>query len=213
MLLNRTNLEVAQFASTDEARGALTHLHITPNHTEATNGHALVRVQIPDVNPEEFPSIKGFNPNGNNREVCIDAATAKAIAKAIPRRCTLPILGHAAWDCGGTTEQAAPFVVTDLENEQRFNPRPSDDKYPDTEAIWPKAEAGLTISFDGLLLAKVLRFLGGHANNQTHRVTLRFRPPWGRPGPTILELATQTDDGHQKITAIVMPLAVEGEDV
>ena len=210
MLLNKTNLELAQFASTDDWRGALTHLHITPEYTEATNGHALVRVQIPDVNPEEFPSIKGFSPN-HKGEVCIPADAAKAIAKAIPRAKHLPILNHAAWDCGDTTDEVAPFAVTDLDNEQRFSPRPSEDKYPDTNAVWPKTEPGLTISFNGLLLAKVLRFMGGHANNLTHRVTFRFRPSWGKPGPTILELATTTED-DQKITAVVMPLVGDEED-
>ena len=55
MLLNKNNLNIVKFVSDDETKVALCYLHVTPDYTEACDGHILVRVTV-DKNAKSLNS-------------------------------------------------------------------------------------------------------------------------------------------------------------
>ena len=204
MILNRTNLELAAFASDDETRPALRSVHIGRGYTEATDGHVMMRVAIPDLDANEFPSIEGMDCTSNGKEALIPADAAKTMAKAIPRKSTLPILQNLVWDARDSTDTELKFAVTDLDTVQRFNPRPVEGPYPPVDNVIPKDNRVFQFSVNASKLAKALAFVAKHTEDfQNNRVRLTFYGP-----NRAVRLDAKSKDGQQ-IIGLVMPLNVE----
>jgi len=203
MLLNRTNLELADFASKDETRPALRSVHVGKGYTEATDGHAMMRVTIPEVDSLAFPSIEGMDCTSNGKEALIPVDAAKMMAKAIPRKSTLPIIQHLAWDARDSTDTELKFAVTDLDTVQRFNPRPIEGPYPTVDNVIPKDNRVFQIGVNAAILAKALAFIGKHSSSVDKQVRLTFYGP-----SKAIRLDAKSEDG-QEIVGLVMPLRMD----
>ena len=83
-VINKFCLDLANLASDD--RYYLNGIHFTSDFTEVTNGHYLVRITNPKIDPGDLPN----GPNGSKVyteqiETIIPAETAKQIQKNIPK--------------------------------------------------------------------------------------------------------------------------------
>ena len=66
LLLNKANLRVSEFCSKPESCYTLQAIHVSDKGTTATDGHRLVRVSLPQVKAENYPTVETF-PKGNGK--------------------------------------------------------------------------------------------------------------------------------------------------
>ena len=95
-MLNRHNLNIARLAAKDESRYMVTGVRVSPSETIATDGRQLTRVTTPKFKADDFPVKDGFKPTTTFEPFILPAQSALAIAKALPKKSTLPILLNAA---------------------------------------------------------------------------------------------------------------------
>ena len=215
MLLNHLNLAVAKLASKDETRLSLGTLHVTPEHTEATDGHCLGRVTMPLQDSESFPPCGGVVGTSEKLTPClIPADDALALAKAIPpikvtRR--LPALGYARVDVAASNANGHfRAVTTDGESVRVLEPRKVELEFPDVSQIMPKTEPVLTVGFNAHLLASVLK-VASEFNERTHAVKLEFfgsLNPKDKNGPDVnpVQITATCVETGQTGTFLVMPM-------
>ena len=159
LLLNRANLELVALASTDENRGAITGLYITPTRTVATDGHCLGMVDTPAVDAADFPAVEGFAPSAEPLIPCVlPADAARTLLKNL-KRSHLPILEHVAVDVEKTNRNGTIHALTtDLDTTTPVVSRHLDaDAYPAINQVMPTGKPAYTVAFDAVLLARVLQ--------------------------------------------------------
>ena len=172
MLLNKHNLSIAALASKDESRYTLQAIHVNQDRTAVTDGHIAVMVTLPK--DEGFPCVPGFTAtNGSAEPFIMDAASALAVCKSIPRRTHIPILKHA---CVGTNSDGKLSVlVNDLETPQVFQPRVIEGNYPNIELVIPdSSKTTLTIGVDAQLLMKLAKSALEFGDDGRHDVTMKL---------------------------------------
>ena len=201
-----------RFASKDECRPALQSVRITPEYTEATDGHVAVRVlnEPNGIAPEDFPKVDGCDPTvtfpnyepgegGKLPGFLLPVGAAKKITKAIPTNGKLPCLRRVAFD-----PVAESFAVTDLETPTTYRPREVEGTYPNVDAIWPKGEPVLTVAFNAKILGPVLAFMAEHTEKGQHKIELDLYDP-----NSAMVVRAIDEDTRQEMKAIVMPLRVD----
>ena len=204
MLLDKLALDVVELASTDETRPSINAVHITPDYTEATNGHILARVPVCKTLDEDFPVVPDYeggnlpDPDG----VVLPADTVKAIAKRIPkgRRCSLPILCNASIRFNGS--KTVKVATTDLESPLVSTVRLSQDRYPNTGQLWKSAEKGFKgfiaqVSYSPNELANLAIFLNRAGVKQVEFCITGEE--------TATEFKGTTEDGRE-IVGLLMPV-------
>jgi len=148
MFLTKQALESVRFVSTDDPRYSLNGILVRPDgSTVATDGHKLI-VYTPAGQPEadDFPVVDGCNPasEGELEPFIMGKDAVKQIAKALPKKSSLPILQLAAVDVDQTNKNGhAVVAVTDLENPQVFRPQKLEGSFPRYENVIPKSETEL----------------------------------------------------------------------
>jgi hypothetical protein len=230
-MLNKHNLEIAELASKDESRFTLNAIYVTPEATVETDGHQLVMVTTPDIDAESFPATPGVTPTKKFKPFLLDAETALKIAKAIPRKTTLPVLACVA--IGSESDKEPPkaakgedqqpgtavLAVNNLESPQVFQPKKMKGNFPDYERVIPKPGSEFfQVGFDLNILVPVLerfqKFLKPDRNIKPPApVSFQFQQPTEGSSGAINHNALRLDaenDG-QKMTAVVMPLR-HGDD-
>jgi len=158
-MLNKHNLDIAQFA-TKEARYTMQAILVAPHETIVTDGHRLVRVSTPDIPAAQFPKPDDtFAASDSFKPFLLPAETAKAIAKAVPRKTIIEALSCIAVDGARTDANGtAHLAVTDLETFNPFTVRKPDGQFPNYIAVVPDpAKAELTISVNASYLAELAR--------------------------------------------------------
>ncbi len=198
-LLNKANLELAELTEKDSSRG-LDVIRVTEDFTEATDGKVLVRVGLPNEDADDYPVIDGVPRNGGNPDVLIRQDQASALAKAIVRRTTLPILQHAVVAVDGDKVIAA---TTDLE-KQTILPTAGElrvnGNYPETDVLIPPEDRpAVKVPVNAKILLSVLKYIVKHTE-YPHQITIEV------PMKTTeaLRLTTKTRHG-QPVMALVMP--------
>lgn len=200
MLLNRHNLGVVKFASTDKTRPAIETVHVTPKYTEATDGACLVRVTLPDADPADFPAIDGHTNGSTAEHIQLPASVAKSALRALPKGRTvsrLPILGNASLD-----PATSSIACTDLESPTvlRYTPDPAPTLYPDTDRVFPSDRPTATVNVDAKRLADLLAFLATVSGAANNGVTLEFHGD-NRP----LVIRADSSEGQEAV-ALLMTL-------
>ena len=201
---NRANFSIASLA--DEDRRYLGVL-VTNEKTEVTNGHYLLRVTTPDLNPEDYPTgPNGHKPIDKDFRCILSKDSAKQIEKAIPRGPkvgSLPILKN-TWVVDDN-EETIGFVATDLDTWSPITARKVDGRWPNTDndsTIWPKDEPVLEIGFNLEYLEKLCKemksIIGKSKSNPLAKFTF-----YGSEKPVKIE-ADNLDTG-QDVTALLMP--------
>ncbi|SRR6266480_2804773 len=213
-MLNKHNLNVAQFASKDETRFAMSAILVEEHATVGTNGHYLAWVSEDSTEPARFPIVPGFGPAAGEerKRFLLDRESALQIAKAVPNGKSLPILSHVAVKTETNVENGETqgvLAVTDLERPQVFHPKPTSGQFPNYQAVVPKWEdAKFRIAVNAGYLAQIAKayagFVEAHGTSQT--VVLSF---YG-------ESDAMRFDGQregQGMTAVLMPIRDTSDQV
>lgn len=187
-MLNKANFIVTEFASKEESRYTLQAIQVRPEATVATNGHYLAWVSTDGQDPANFPVIEGF-PGGDKywKPFLLDVESAKQIAKALPKKTTIPVLQYAAVHVNGVTVespdgtktqdqdkgiQSVSLAVTDLERPQVFRPRVPEGTFPNFQAVIPdwEKDVAFEITVDARYLVDDCQSCGGIPKGQGQTV-------------------------------------------
>ncbi|MGH9969789.1 MAG: hypothetical protein ACREBG_18620, partial [Pyrinomonadaceae bacterium] len=166
-MLNKFNLRIAQFASQDESRYAITALLITSKATVATDGSSLVWVSVPGTKSEDFPTA--HFPAGISdtfTPFLLDVNAAKAIEKVIPKDGAIPILNHVAvsQEKGADGELQTALCVTDLDTPQVFRPRPVSGTFPPYDDLFSSKKPLARVAVSARYLARIAKFAAEFGN-------------------------------------------------
>ena len=205
-MLSRTQLNVATLASQKGGRYTLSGILVTPEETVETDGHQLVRVGATAIDPESFPPVPGCTPTKDFQPFLLPKDAALAIAKALPKKTTIPVLDYAAVGAESDADGFAVLSVTDLENPQVFRPRKMEGQFPDWHRCMPKKEdAKVEVQFNAALLVRVLSFITRSSEDKERTdVSFRFYENGG---------AVRIDAHGADIQAVVMPLKDSDKDI
>lgn len=153
MLFNRHNFSIASLCPKAEDRYIANGIHLTKDYTEVTNGHYLIRVNVPFKGEskekiEHYPSLEGKEIKTDfplDQSVIVDFETAKDIEKAIPKHKTLDILNHAIISTD-SNDKETEFITYDLVRQKSIKSVNSGGRYPNTEAVLkPSEESNKTL--------------------------------------------------------------------
>lgn len=182
--MNVHNLSIAALCPKEEARFTLNAIHITPEFTEATDGHFLMRVDKPDISQDSFPTIpdgNGGTLEPNEEPALLGTDECAVLCKALKMKTPIPVLATAALVRNGS---ARYVVATDLETVTKKAVMDGAVSFPDVDRAMPKAEdADFVIGFDVHLLARVFTQMARMSDKgKINTVTLRFeKPVIGKP--------------------------------
>lgn len=209
-MLTRANLDIAKLAAKEDSRYMLRGIRVTPEHTEVTDGHCLMRVATPKMSVKDFPVIEGASAGTDQFEPFqIFSEDALAVSKAIPRKATFPVLQHAAVGKASDANGHAELQVTDLQCPRVFQARKMEGPWPDTDRVIPeKGKAKLSIGLNADLLVKILQqFIAQHRAEGTSRGKLPFAVQLSF---TDAENAVRIDSVGlpQESVAVLMPMRV-----
>lgn len=137
--LDKACLDVAGFASPDDGRAyTTTAVNLTRDYAEATNGHYLLRVPLPDQKiVKDMPAMMTRGTvNGGAVQVPAEALTAAA--KRMPKKERIPVLNmlHVGQDGEGRTL----LTSTDLETTAAADVAKVETRFPDTSKVIPAAD-------------------------------------------------------------------------
>ena len=205
-MLNRHNLNIAKLAAKDESRYTLTGIRVSPDETMCTDGHQLTRVTTPKVDVEQFPVKDGFTPTRDFEPFLLPSQAALSIARALPKRSTIPILLNAAIGKQTDVNGCAQIAVTDLDDYQIFTPRKMDGKFPDYERVIPnKADATFTIGLNPLQLLAILQQVKGFVDTREPTMVLRLYD-----ASSAVRIDVSNDE--QEWTSVLMPMKLDAAD-
>ena len=161
-MLNRHNLNIVKLAAKQESQHQLTGLRVEPGRTSVTDGVRLMTVTTPGFPIADYPDLSGtlgVKPTKQFEPFTMDAETALKIAKAIPKRSSIPILGVAVVGEASNANGSAQIAVTDLENPQVFSTAKLDGQYPDIDRVIPAkgTKPLVKIGLDARMLAGMLQ--------------------------------------------------------
>ena len=158
MNINAANLKVGLAASTDVTRQNLMSIHVTPDYTEATNGHILARVGLPVQYPaDDIPAACPTQDSIHIKPFIIPAGPAMKLKPCKVKN--LPCLdGQFYVDVEATNLNGkARLTSFDLDNLQAPELSKVDMGYPDIDRVIPTDDplvrAGYDISYLETLLA------------------------------------------------------------
>lgn len=199
MIYNKTNFRI--HALTEKSRYYLDGLHVTPEYTEVTNGHYLIRVSTPEGKVEDLPKANGHEPVKGNFEFILPSVTAKEVEQSIPNVRTLPILNN-SWIVEDTEDEVT-FITTDLNTTKPITTRKIEGKFPRTDAIFPKDDPSITIGFDPDYMMKICQ---QYKKAEIKQVTLSLY------GLTkTMKLDGKNVEKDQTITTLLMPVKMDKE--
>lgn len=195
-MLNAKNFIPLAVASDNNIRPELTGLHVTPDYTEATDTYRVIRVSRPKADYSDAPELCA--PFAEPSEYIMDRSLADKIAKALPKKTSLPILLN-AFENPPATLGMATFSVTDCETVDKFSGKKIDGAYPDVTQIIPTPEdhvADVLVDCDYLS-----EILDACKKFGSPRARLTFN---GATKP--LTIAAQDEVDGQTFMALLMPV-------
>jgi hypothetical protein len=152
VLLNRHNLQVAKFCATEEgSSAALKSVYVEPDGTTACNGHIVVHVSMPKIEPSLFPTLaEAPDMKHDAKPFLLSRDSALEIASNIPEDTDIPALRHAAIAVNNKRVRAA---TTDLAIESVVAEAQILSEYPKWRALKPKGAPTLELVLDARYLA------------------------------------------------------------
>ena len=149
MNINSANLKVGLAASTDELRRNLMGIHVTSNHTEATNGHIAARVTMPiQVEVDDVPKQCVTLDKQHITPFIIPSSGVKSLKTFKVKR--LPSLNDTLFvDVEKTNLNGqAYFTATDLEQTSAPVITKIEGEYPDLDRVMPSEEPTYRVGFN-----------------------------------------------------------------
>lgn len=213
-MLNKHNLSLASLASKETSRFTLNGILVTPTETVETDGHQLCTVSMQKTDTEAVPSPTGvdFAAVADWKPFILPAGEALDIAKALPKKSTIPILQNAFIGSKTDVNGTAQIAVTNLDQFRVFNPRKLEGNFPDWKRVIPKPEENppaLCVSIDAALLARVLKQVESFRGDVRQPFCRMYF--WGdkkESGVLLCNNAIRIDadnDTGQHFTGVVMP--------
>lgn len=208
-MLNKYNLAIAALCSKEEARFTHRGIWVTPKETVETDGHQLMRVTMPEADPDSFPEVPGAGKATRVFEpFLLDAGDAIALQRALPKKTTIPILEYAA--VSTLKDGSTVVVTTDLQQTQTARiPQNQDKKFVDWERVTPALDkAGFQIRLDAALLGPVLKQIELFARDKDKGGGAYVDFSFGDP-QSGLRIDAHNSDTGQDMIAVVMPVRAE----
>ncbi len=212
--LNAHNLTIANLACREVSRFTLNGIHITPTHTEVTDGHLAMRVSLPDIDAASFPLDPADNLTPCEGNATLATEHAIALAKALPRKTNLPVLQTVALvQNGAIGEDGRPkrYVVSnDLETVTK-KPVMVTGSFPDLSRVMPASLGSDTlavVTLDARLLGAICSQVAKMAGKGAAPLTIQVYSDQLRP----VRIDATTEAG-QTVEAALMPMRNDREDI
>ena len=205
-MLNVLNMLPAAIATAEESRYNLDVIRVTPECTEATDGHQAMRVTTPSMKADDFVEIPGLTITDNFEPFLLDADFAQHLAKMVGRKKTI----FPATECIGVGAsadgQSVAFglcVDKDLGKRQRFDTHKMQGQFPNVDLVIPKPHEQPTqvVYLNGAMLGNLLLLLSRVAPDDKS-VELRFYAKGD--GSHLLAFEVANENTGQVATAVMM---------
>lgn len=207
MLYNRNNFSIASLCPGDMAYYH-NGVHVTPEHTEVTNGHYLARVTVPFRGKElkealnNLPKVENHEPkksNGDN-EFTFPAKATVEVERSIPKETSLRQLNN-AWITENTTEEEAEFVSYDMETVRPMKARKIEGRWPKSEAIFENlGKPEMTLGFSPEYMLKICQVF---KKMKLRAIRLDI---YGEK--KAMRMMGRTEEG-QEVTVLLMPMITD----
>jgi len=166
MLYDRHCFELAKLVDAIDYRGLDGVRFEEDGAVVVTNGTHLVRYKPHMPATDEFPKVEGM-ALADNKDTLVPFTLPKAaalkVAKQIPRKTTLSILGYACLDVAGTNAgDKVRLAVTDSDTSQVICTPKGEDKYPEWRKVLPTED---TIDANASLCPTLLATLASTARS------------------------------------------------
>lgn len=205
MLLNRAILALAKLAPDEESRYQCGCIEVRAEHSTVTDGHYLVNVASGELahSEDSFPELAGAEhqklASGAERAVLVSKTAALAALKAIRamgKRLTMPILGHAAL----LTD--SKLACNSLDSVQTFNSAVSG-SFPNWPRVIPQGKPHAEVAVSAEYLEKLAAYFREHGNERGAHLRITVYDV-----QTAVRFDGVTADG-QNIMALLMPVRIE----
>lgn len=208
MLLTKQAMAVSQYVTRDDPRCPCGILVNPDGSTVATDGHRLaIYTPPPGPKADEYPAIEGCDPtsDGELEPFILPVDAAKQLARATPKRPTLPVLGQIALDVAETNQNAyAVFGVTDLENPRVFRPQKIAEPFPRYQNVLPKGKPLASIMLNARYLKQACELAIAACGEETQAATIEIFGPDGDkiPAPAII----RASGPNGAVLSVIMPI-------
>ncbi len=220
-VVNEWNLGLHRFASDKEAgrRFSLDKVSIAKDHTAATCGRAMVKVDLvkqDDDVPREVVTVAArFSDKAvSDTAFLIESDLARRLAIRVSS-CQSHLANH---------ERMAPGVAYVRSEETAHKTRsvfviPGEDEgtldaittesspatYPNVDKVIPEGEPLATVDLNGKLLGEILRYLGEFAEFDQGRLTLSLYKDKENDCVGMVKVEATNRETRQKAVSVVMP--------
>ena len=202
-MLNRHNLEIASLCSKEQSRYSLGGILVQPRRTAVTDGHLLMIVDTEaQVTSDNFPLTPGCTASDEFTPFILPAKSALDIARAIPKRSTIPVMMMAAVGSESDSNGHAVMAVNDLESPKVFTPKKSEGTFPEVDKCVPDiGTETVSFSLDLHLLIPLLKEMEKLADTKSAAVaTFRVKD---NNSPIRIDVRNGTTE--QNGIAVIMP--------
>jgi hypothetical protein len=181
MQLNKKSVSVVGIASKDKARSLLTHVRITPEFTEATDGFRLVRV----TNPPLLDGLDAGDGIGPFTECLVSGNAVKEVKGE--KDVLADYDGNHVVFYPGLNREDVPYTVRAQVAE--------DLKWPETELLFPSDQPAYRVFVNPYMLLGICKIAAQFGD----MMVMEFR---GERGSIYLE----TTDNEQTMKALIQPI-------
>ena len=207
MIYNKNNFSIASLCPGEWGRYYLDGVHVTPGHTEVTNGHYLVRVSVPFKGKalketlKDLPKVENHEPKNNGEERFVfPAKDAQAVANSIPNERNLKVLNN-TWITENTTKEEAEFVTYDMSTTKPIKARKIEGKWANSDAILDNlGEPEMTLGFNAEYMLKICQVFK-KMKLQAIRLDI-----YGEK--KAMRMAGKTEEG-QEVIVLLMPMVTD----
>jgi len=205
MLLNRFSLMARLAASRDESRFNINVLRVeSDGRTVATDGHRLYTVTPPpDADDAEYPDVGDVPATLDPlADFSMPRDVAERIAKALPKKPRLAILGSARLDVAATNADGkVRVVVTDLDTVTPIEARKVDGDFPDWRQVLPEGDPVASFTVNGRYLADVAKAAADFSGTRGCAVRVEC---FGELSP--IRFTAENPETGQTFVGVVMPM-------
>ena len=205
MNLNAANLKVGLAASTDKTKANLNSIHITSRYTEATNGHILARVSLPEQYDDDVPTCC---PTSDARDIVPVVVPAKPVMGIKIPKDKRPTLNAVYIDVEKTnTGKMVVFGTTDRKSTLTPTVDKIDDLYSETDRVLPSESAIDDMPFRTCLNIDYLKTLLEIAKSTGAEIVYLYGGDHTNKKPMQMPviLKSKNEKTMQTFTGIIMP--------
>jgi hypothetical protein len=216
-VVNEWNLGLYRFVSAEkEGRYALSKVAIREDHTAATDGRAMVKVDFPQ-REEDIPRdvVSEVGELNSDAEFVIDADLCQRLARRVSTCRRHPVdqeqtMSGVAYVATNDDEEVRSLFVIPGEDADALDTvatRSTARKYPNVNKVIPEDEPLATVDINGNLLGEILKYLGEFAHFDANLVTLSLHKEKDKDCVGMVKIEATNKETGQKAVGVVMPFA------